>query len=171
MKKVVLIFLSLYFAIVFLMPKVNLYYTLKQFAQQEKVTIVQKSVSDRWFDLKITDADLFYDGINSAHIDTLKILPWIFYNKIVALDIHSGKDIKKMFDFKADSVDVVLSIINPFVAKIDASGNFGKVYGTFNLKSGKLKLICEPTSKFKNSQAFREVFRKTQEGYVHESNL
>ncbi len=171
MKKIVLIFLSLFLAIVFLMPKVNLYYTLKQFAQQEKVTIIQKDLQDRWFDLKVTDADIFYDGINSAHVGTLKILPWIFYNKISALDVESGKDIKKMFDFKAQSVSVVLSILNPFVAKIDASGNFGKVYGTLNLKKGKLKLICEPSNKFKHSQAFREVFRKTKEGYVHESNL
>ena len=171
MKKIVLILLCLYLAIVFLMPKVNLYYTLKQFAAKEKISIVQKNVQDRWFDLKVTDADLFYDGINSAHISSLEIFPWLFYNKIKAVDIHSGKDVRKMFDFKADEVFIVLSVLNPFVATIKAHGNFGEIHGTFDMKVGKLKLICEPSNSFKSSQAFRELFRKKEEGYVHESNI
>ncbi len=171
MKKIVLILFSSYLAIVFLMPKVNLYYTLKQFAVKEKISIMQKNVQDRWFDLKVTDADLFYDGINSAHISSLEIKPWLFYNQIKAVDIYSGKDVKKMFDFKADEVLVVLNILHPFVATIKASGNFGKIDGTFDIKAGKLKLISKPSKHFKTSQAFRELFRKKEEGYVYESNI
>jgi len=170
-KKFLLILGVLYLAIVLLMPKVNLYYTLKKFASDQKITIIQKDVSDRFFDLKISDAKLYYDGIESARIESLNILPWLFYNSLSGVNIKSGNDVKKMFDFKADEVSVVVHIINPFEVSIDAMGNFGQIWGTFFLKESKLRLICEPSSTFKSSQAFRELFQKTDEGYIHESSI
>jgi len=169
MKKVFLVLLSFYLAIVFLMPKVSLYYTLKTLLAQQHVVLQQTKVKDRWFDLKISGLKLYYDGIESAEVETVKILPWLFFNQIKAENLKAGKDVKKMFDFQADEVLIRHSVIAPFVAEISASGNFGKIDGTLELKKGKLKLICEPSKSFHSSSMFRELFRKRDEGYVHES--
>ncbi len=171
MKKFLLLLTSVYLALVLLMPKVQLYYTLKNILSQERVLLTQASVKDRWFDLKIEGLKLFYDGIESATADEVEMLPWLFFNQLSATDVKAGKDVKKMFDFVADKVVLRHSILHPLAVTIDARGNFGTIKGQLDLKKQKVKLICEPTGRFKRSQAFRELFRKGKEGYLYESNI
>ncbi len=169
MRKLLLLAGSIYLALIFLMPKEELFYTLETFLKDQKVMIVKESIKDRLFDLKIKDVKLFYDGIETAQIDNITVKPWLFYNSVVAKNLSSGKDIKKMFDFKGEYVRLVQAFWHPFVAKIEAKGNFGKIWGKIFLKEGKIKLICEPEKSFKRSQIFRELFKKRDEGYVYES--
>ncbi len=169
MKKILFLLLSTYFALVFLMPKEQLFYTLKTFLQKQKITISQDDIKDRWIDLKIEKPKLYYDGIESAIIDSISIKPWLLYNSVSAYDIKSGKDVKKMFNLKDGFAQITQAFWNPFVAKVEAEGNFGKVWGTIELKEGKIKLLCEPSKNFKRSQIFRELFKKRDEGYVYES--
>ncbi len=171
MKKFLLMLFSFYLAIVFLMPKVELYYTLKSFLASEHIALTQQQVKDRWFDLKIDRLKLFYDGIESAEAERVTVVPWLFFNKIAAENVRAGSDLRKMFDFKADEVTIYHSVIAPTEAKISAYGNFGKIEGSVALLKGHIKLICEPTDAFKSSAMFRELFRKRDEGYVHESNI
>jgi len=171
MKKFLLMLGSFYLAILFLMPKTELYYTLKSFLAPQHIVLTQKAVTDRWFDMKIEDLKLYYDGIESAEAQEVEVLPWLLFNRLRAQNVRAGKDLRKMFDFNAEEVLLTHSVIAPLEAKISAHGNFGKIEGSLNLKEGKLKLICEPTKTFKSSSMFRELFRKRDEGYVHESNI
>ena len=169
MKKFLLILFSFLSALVFLMPKTEIYYTLKLFLAPQHIILTQERVKDRWFDLKIENLKLLYDGIESAQVEQLNIVPWLFFNRISAENVHAGKDVRKMFDFNAEQIIVTYSVLSPLEATISANGNFGTIEGSLKLKEGKLKLVCEPTNAFKSSSMFRELFRKQDEGYVHES--
>lgn len=171
MKKFLIIVMSTYIALVLLMPKTELFYTLKKLLQKEHVVMTQEQVHDRWFDLKIEGLKLYYDGIESAKAADVEVAPWLFWNRLVANDVEAGSDLRKMFDFKADRVAVVQSILSPLHASLYAEGNFGTIEGTIDLKAGKVRVVCEPTKRFKNSTAFRELFKKGEEGYVYESLL
>ncbi len=171
MKKFLLLLTSLYLALVLLMPKVELYYTLKNLLHQEHIVLTQETLRDRWFDLKIEGLKLYYDGIESATAEEVELLPWLFFNQLEATGVKAGKDLKKMFDFVAEKIVVRHSVLQPLIASVKAEGNFGLIKGSFDLKTGKLKLLCEPNSRFKRSQAFRELFRKSEEGYIHESTI
>ena len=171
MKKFLAILLSFYLAIVLLMPKVHLYYALKNLLKPEHVVLVQQSVKDRWFDLKIEDLTIYYDGIESARAEHVEVLPWLFFNRLSVSGLHAGKDLRKMFDFKADTVTLTHSVIDPMRVKVHAVGNFGELNGTIDLKAGHVKLLCEPTDTFKRSDAFREFFKKREEGYLYESKI
>jgi hypothetical protein len=171
MKKFLAILVSFYLALVLLMPKVHLYYALKNLLKPEHVVLVQEDVKDRWFDLKITGLRIYYDGIESAEAEEAHIVPWLFFNRLSITDLRAGKDLKKMFDFKADTVTLTHSVIDPMHVKLKADGNFGRISGSIDLKAGQVKLLCEPTDSFKRSDAFRELFRKREEGYVYESKL
>jgi len=171
MRKFLILLLSTYLALIFLMPKVNLYYTLKQQLQREHVTMTQERLQDRWFDLKIEGMKLYYDGIESADAERVEVLAWLLFNRIEAEGVRAGKDLRKLFDFRADRVVVIHSVIHPTEAALHAEGNFGTVSGKLNLKSGKIHLTIEPSARFRQSAAFRELFRKSGEGYIYESTL
>ncbi len=171
MKKFLLLLFSLYLALVFLMPKVELWYTLKHYLQPQRIVLTQKSVKDMLWALKIEDMTLLYDGIESARAEKVTVIPWLFYNAVKVENLSAGKDVRKMFDFKAENLDLTYSVVSPFRVNVEAEGNFGTIHGALFLKTGRLKLVCEPTPRFKSSTMFREMFRKTDEGYVHESSI
>ncbi len=171
MRKFLLILGSFYLATVLLMPKTNLYYTLKHYLKQEHIVVTQQGVKDRWFDLKIEGMKIYYDGIESASLRSVTVWPWLLYNRIHATDVAAGKDLKKMFDFQASDVTISHTVTDPMHVHITAEGNFGSIEGSLDIKAGKLKLICMPTESFRRSVAFREIFRKTEEGFVHESDI
>ncbi len=171
MKKFFLILFSFYLAVVLLMPKVHLYYALKKVLASEHVMLMQDRVKDRWFDLKIEGLHIYYDGIDAAQAEDVSVWPWLFYNRIRLSGLEAGKDLRKMFDFKAEAVHVTHSVIDPMHVRLYAEGNFGQISGSVDLREGRVKLLCEPTDAFRGSDAFRELFRKSEEGYVYESKI
>jgi len=171
MRKVFLFIAIFYLGFILFMPKVNLYYTLESFAKKEHVEIKEGSLKDRWIDLDIKDATVFYDGIASVKAGEARIAPWIFYNKITALDISPTKEIKKMFDAKADSITLTYSILDYKHIMIEAEGDFGVIHGTVDVIAQKLRILLEPSAKFKNNKLVKQYFKKEEEGLVYESKL
>jgi hypothetical protein len=171
MKKILLFILFFYLGAVLFMPKINLYYTLEGLLKKEHVEIKEGRLVDRWIDLKIEDATIFYDGIASVKMDDLTISPWLFYNKIVAQNIQPTTDIKRMINVKATEVEISYGVMDYQSIMIEAKGDFGLLHGTLNIFDRNLRLILEPSAKFKHHDIVRRYFKKEEEGLVYESKL
>lgn len=171
MRKILLFIVVLLLGIVLFMPKVNLYYTLENFAKKEHVEIKEGSLKDRWIDLDIKDATILYDGIASLNLKELTITPWLFYNKVTALGVSPTKEIKSMFDVNADKVLLTYSVLDYKRIMIEAEGDFGKIHGALDVVEKKVRLILAPSAKFKNNNIVRQYFKKEEEGLVYESKL
>ena len=163
--------LFLYVGLVLFMPKVNLYYTLENFAKKELIEIKEGSLKDRWLDLDIKEAVVSYDGIASVQADEVKISPWIFYNKVTALGVAPTKEVEKLFDARADEVILTYSVLDYKHIMISAHGNFGEIEGTLDMFAQKMRLILDPSEKFKNNTLVKQYFKKEEEGLVYESKL
>ena len=171
MRKIILFITMFLFGIVLFMPKVNLYFTLENFAKKEHVEVKEGTLKDRWIDLNIKDATIFYDGIASLNANELTIAPWLFYNKVTALGISPTKEIKSMFDVNADKVSLIYSVLDHKYIMIEAEGDFGQIEGTLDVIEQKVRLILTPSQKFKNNTLVRQYFKKEEEGLVYESKL
>ncbi len=171
MKKILSFIVMFYMGLILFMPKINLYYTLENFAKQEHVSVQEGSIKDRWIDLLITDATLFYDGIASAKVASLTFKPWIVYNRISATDIKPAKALEKMLDVKAESVVVTYAIWNYKQVTIEAVGDFGLIHGFMDILTQTVHLVLEPSAKFKNNTLVRQYFKKEKEGLVYESKF
>ncbi len=171
MKKIILFIVVFYLGFVLFMPKVNLYYTLENFVKKEHVEIKEGTLKDRWIDLDIKDATVFYDGIASLEAKELRISPWLFYNKVTATGVSPTKEIKRMFDASAKKVTLTYSLLAYKTIMIEAEGDFGTLHGTLDVIKQKVHLILEPSAKFKNNTIVRQYFKKEEEGLVYESKL
>jgi hypothetical protein len=171
MKKIIIFFLIFYVAFVALMPKENLYYTLKNKLKQERVTIAEESLSDNLISLKAKDVSIFYDGIESVNADEFSVLPLIIYNKIEASNVGASQDLKSMFGFSAEFVEITYALWDYKNANILASGDFGDIEGTFDVTSGELRLVLEPSLEFEKSPMISQYFKKSEEGYIYESKI
>ncbi len=171
MKKIVLIVSLFYLGFVLFMPKINLYYTLENIAKKEHIMIEEGAIKDRWVDLHIEDATLFYDGIASLKAREMTLLPWIVYNKITLKDVTPAKAVEKMLQTKAEEVTLTYSLLSYKAIMIAAHGDFGELDGTLNLLEQKIRIVLHPSNAFKNHQIVREYFKKQEEGFVYESKL
>jgi len=171
MKKFLILLSVFFIAIITLMPKENLYYTLKNKLKEQRVTINEEHLSDNLISLKGEGISIFYDGIESVNADNFSITAWGIYNKIDAVNVGASNDLKKMFEFSADEVEITYAVWNYKKAVIAASGDFGTIDGTFELSSGTLKLLLEPSAAFEKSPMIRQYFKKSEEGYTYESKI
>lgn len=171
MKKLVILFAVFYIAFITLMPKENLYYTLKNKLKDERITMTEESINDDFISLKGKKVSIFYDGIESVEADEFSVMALGFYNKIDASNVGAAKDLKNMFGFSADDVEITYAVWNYKIATITASGDFGSIDGTFELASGTLKLLLDPSLEFEKSSIIRQYFKKSEEGYIYESKI
>ncbi|OQX72734.1 MAG: hypothetical protein B6D59_07640 [Campylobacteraceae bacterium 4484_4] len=171
MKKAILILTSFLVAFVLLMPKEQLYYTMKRLLNEEHIQLTQKSVSDRWFLLHLEGVSLLYDGIKSVKAERADIWPWLLYNRLCVEKITPYPAIRKFLPASAQKAVITYTPFYPMKVLIHSEGDFGEMEGAFNLKEGRLHLLLHPTQTFSKSSVVRENFKKTDEGYLHESNL
>ncbi len=171
MKKFLLVLLFFYLGFVLFMPKINLYYTLENFAKKEHVEIKEGVLKDRWWDLKIDEAKVYYDGISSFVAAHATIVPWIVYNRVHLSDVRPSKELERILRVHAKSVILTHSLLDYKHLLIEAEGDFGLLHGTLDLMARQVKLILEPSEKFKNHSMVRQYFKKGEEGLVYESKL
>ena len=171
MKKFILLLIVLYVAIITLMPKENLYYTLKNRLKEQQVTLSESELKDNLISLKADNVIVSYDGIESVDVESFSILPLIFYNKLTATNVSATASLKSMFKYSADEVQLTYKIWNYKSVDIDASGDFGDIHGSLDVLSGELKLNIEPSLEFEKNSLLRQYFKKSDEGYIHESKI
>jgi hypothetical protein len=153
------------------MPKENLYYTLLNILKKERVAITQESLSDNLISLKGENISIFYDGIESVKADSFSFLPLMIYNRFDAAGVRASKELKKMFKFSADKVEITYAVWDYKSAKIYAEGDFGTVEGTLDLLGQRIKLLLDPSPEFERSPMIRQYFKKSEEGYIYESKI
>jgi len=171
MKKFLIILTVFYLAFIALMPKENLYYTLLNILKKERVVITQESLSDNLISLKGENISIFYDGIESVAADSFSVLPLLIYNKFEAAGVRASKELKKMFRFSADTVNITYAVWDYKNAHIYAEGDFGTVEGTLDILEQKIKLLLDPSPAFEKSPMLRQYFKKSEEGYIYESKI
>lgn len=171
MKKTLLFILLLLMALIALMPKENLYFTLVNMLSKERIGLNQAAISDQWYRLKLQDLKLSYDGIESAQAEVVSIMPLLVFNTIHATNVEASESFKKMFPFVAENVDIHYALWNYKEASISAQGDFGVLRGAANLLDRNIKLVLEPSQTFSKNPMLRQYFKKTEEGYVYESKF
>ncbi len=171
MKKILIALVFFLLGAILFMPKVNLYYTLENLLEKEHVVIKEGALKDRWIDLSIKEAVIFYDGIASVEASAITITPWIFYDKVTMHDVHPTPAIAKMFNAKANHVVLTYSVLDYKHILIEAEGDFGQLHGTLNVIAQKIHLVLEPSETFKHNSLVKEYFKKQEEGLVYESKL
>ena len=171
MKKILLSLVVFYIALIVLMPKKELYYTLNDVLKSNLIEISQKSLHDKLFFLEIKDVELYYDKAKVADIKKIDIIPFIFFNKATILNIELADSVKNILNFKAKELKLTYNIFGFSKIYIASNGTFGELEGEFDLKSKKLFLKLTPSKEFENDKNINKFFKKTENGYIHESSI
>ena len=168
MKKAIVVIISIYLSLVFFMPKKELIYTGLNTLSKQMINFEIEEANDFWFFADFKNTTIIYDKMRVANIEDMKLLPYLFYNKLILTTLEPKGSFRNMLDVVVLNATLTYSVINPFKADIEAKTTIGEINGEFDIKSFKLRLVLTPNQKFKTFK-YKNYFRKTKGGYIYES--
>ncbi|MCK4440962.1 MAG: hypothetical protein KAU90_03090, partial [Sulfurovaceae bacterium] len=88
-------FLLLIFLVIF-SPKERIYYLLEKELAKNDIVISHEKFSDNLLGFTISDADIYVKDIKMAHIKSLDLYIFFFYNKLTIDSVHTDKGIQNI---------------------------------------------------------------------------
>lgn len=132
-------------ALMYFTPKSSIYYFLEQQLKPHSIVVSSEDVRDSGFSLNISNADLSYKSIESAHISDTDISMFILYNSVSFKDITLNSVGKSFIPIHIESGDITYSLFNPLNIKASSVGEFGEALSSFNILDRKLHVELKPS--------------------------
>ncbi|WP_457744494.1 hypothetical protein [Sulfurimonas sp.] len=151
-------------ALMYFMPKKNVYYLVEKELQTNNIVISHEKVIDTGLSLKLTNLDVSMESIESAHIGSVDISLFGLYNTVEVKNIKLTTVASSILPVKINDVNIKYSILNPLNVTLNAVGGFGSVRGYANILDRNITLILKP------SKTMKQKYRTTLYGLRKKSN-
>lgn len=154
MKKIFKLFLYTFVFLAFFLyflPKESFYNLLEKELEKNQIIVSNEIKDDKAFSLIVSNADIFYQGINGAKIDEMRFETYLFYTNIRLKNINILESLSSFVPTPIDEVVISHSIFNFYKIEIESKGIFGELTGDINLFTKELKLELNASDKMKTS--------------------
>jgi hypothetical protein len=149
-------------------PKVELYYLLEKSLKKRNIIISNETITDKWYGLKIENADLNVAGAKVAKIAQLDFNFFLFYNTLKIEEVKMDKSLSNIAPKEIKYFSATYSILNPLKVKLDAEGSFGVLDGNIALKNRKVEILFPVTKEIKTIKKFLK--KNKEKGWFYETN-
>jgi hypothetical protein len=154
--------------VLYFIPKTNLYYQLEHKLQPHGIIIHNEHVDDMWFWLRITDAQLFVQKIESLHVKNTRIMLFGGYNRINLEGITLAPTLGQFIPKDITVTTLHYALYNPFKVSGTALGDFGKAKITIDLYDGVVEVKLDASDLMKSDySATLHNFTKDKKGAYH----
>jgi len=160
-------FLTIFF-VIYLSPKQQLYFFLEEKLQLNNIVIYQEKIEPLNTGIWLKDGMVSYNKIFIGLFGSITINTYLFRTTIVVDSFLIDKDFETFIPSNIEHIELSHSFINPLNVIIEAKGEFGKLSGTYDFVSGKLKLKLMPSDIMKTKKASLKLLTKTKDGYRYE---
>ncbi len=167
-KKFFILLFIAWFALLFFMPKQELYYTLEKELAQQGVEINEESINEGIFSLTINNASVYVKGIKIATIEKVSFFTLLFYTKAEIDNLLLDDSLKAMAPQHTDKVLLTHSLLSVWTVPIHAEGSFGVVDGYADLKARKVRLNFIET---KEIDSIKSQLKKDKKGWYYETSF
>ncbi|RXI30790.1 hypothetical protein [Arcobacter defluvii] len=172
MKKILKFFMYLFAFILFFMiflPKESLYNLLEKELEQKQIIISDEIRDEKLLSLNVSNANIFFEGINIAKVDSFNFMSLFLYTKIELTNISLIDSFTSFAPSPIDKIDIRHSILNPNKIYMEAFGLFGEMKAEINILNRVLKVELNASKQMKNSYSkLLKYFKYENERYVYE---
>ena len=154
MKKIFKLFLYVFVFLAFFicfLPKESFYNLLEKELEKNQIIVSNEIKDDKAFSFVVSNAEIFYQGINGAKIDEMRFQTYLFYTNVSLKNINILESLSSFIPTPIDEVVISHSIFNFYKIKIKSKGIFGELTGDINLFTKELKLELNASDKMKTS--------------------
>lgn len=172
MKKLFKLFLYCLLFVFFtliLLPKASLYNLLEQELSKQNIVISNEIRDEKLLNLKLSDAKIYYKGIEGANIQSINFLSVLVYSKIEVDNIKLLQSLSSFFPPYIENIIIKHSLLDYRNITIYSLGDFGVLYGNIDILNRTLILELEASSKMKREYSKVLKQMKLEEGkYIYE---
>jgi hypothetical protein len=166
-KKLLIILISIWIAIIVFMPKKELYYLLEHQIVKYNVKLNEKTITDTLFGLDLNKVDVYMSGINLAQISNIKFITFLFYNKVNLNQLKIDNSLKSVVPLNIKDINITYSIVSPMQLDISADGDFGEVKGYLDIN----RTIHLDFIKVGNIKSLKKELKKNKNGWYYENRI
>lgn len=166
-------FLFFMVSLMYLTPKVNIYYFIEKELKPHGVIISSENVQDKAYFLDVENLNISYKEIQSVKVENLSCYIFAIYNKITVNDIKLASALGSFVPINIQKLNVEYSIFNPLNIVANASGDFGEAKASFNIAEYSLHLDLKPSKiMIKSHQNTLKQLKKTENGeYTYDQSF
>ena len=149
-------------------PKHELYYFLEKKLKEKNIIISNETITDTWYGIKLTDADIYANGVKMAKVAELNFNFFFLYNTLTVKEIKIDKAFQTMAPKEVHDLNAKYSIINPLKITLTGDGSFGTLDGAVTLHKKKVEILFPVAKELKSVKKFLK-HDKTK-GWYYETN-
>jgi hypothetical protein len=152
-------------ALIYFMPKLNLYYAFEKELQNYKVVFVEGAKQDKGFSLALDNIEVFYDSINIAKAQHVKLNTFFIYNSLDIKNIRLMGLASSVVPTYIQQIDAHYTILNPLNVVANAYGEFGSASISLNLIDKNITINLKPSKlMLQKYKMTLNNFKKTEDG-------
>lgn len=167
-KNIFLVLIILWLSLIVFTPKRSIYYTLEKELALKGVKINEANIVDGFFSLKIEGLEVYFKGINIAHIKEVNLFTLLAFSSLDIQSIKLNESFKAMLPEEIKTLHISHRIDKPFVIPIDINGSFAKIQGEANIKKRKVRLNFVSTY---DIEILKRFLKKDKEGWYYETSF
>lgn len=141
--------------LVYFMPKESIYFLAEKKLEKYNVVISKEVISDNGFSLKLKNGKIFYNSIESAIVDSMKIKVFLLYNSVNIQNVYLSSMASSFVPLHIDSINIRYSVFNPLNIVLSANGEFGEATGKIGVLDKNISIVLTPSElmlkKYKNT--------------------
>lgn len=171
--KIVAYILFFLLALVYFLPKSNLYYLAEHELQKQKVVISDEKITENIFSLELQNAKLSYAGVDATTIAKSKIKLFGFYNRVTFQDLNLSSMASSFVPLHVDSLEVKYTILNPLKVYLHSKGAFGEADAILYINDRNVTVLLKPSSLMQKEYAnsMRQLKKNKNGEYEYAKNF
>jgi hypothetical protein len=167
-RRVSLLLIAAWLAVILLAPKEQLYYLLERQLSRQGVVLGGEQFHWRPLGFKITNAKIYFQGIEVGRVPEARFWTLLAYSELRTGPLLLSPEIRKFLDLKLTRARLIHEIWHPRTLLIDAEGDFGHLRGSIDLQRRLLHLRLDKTGKI---DGLKRYFKRDKEGWVYEQKF
>ena len=167
-KKFFLWFFLVGFAVLFFMPKAELYYALERELAKQDIRLNEGSIEQGVLYLTVRDVTVYAKGIELAKIESIHFFTLLGYSTLELKQIVVDDLLKSKVPSPTEKVSVSHSIFSPLGLTLDANGTFGEAQGEVSLLEGSLRVNLVEA---KEISTLKPYLKQDEEGWYYETSF
>jgi hypothetical protein len=167
-KKIFIVLLITWFALLVFMPKQKIYYALEKELAKNEIKINEKSIEEGFFSLTLKQVSVYVKGVKIATIEEVDFFTLLFYTKVEVNSLLLDDSLKSMAPQQTDKALFSHTFSAPLKVSLNAEGSFGVIEGGVDLKE---RIIHINFTETKEIEMIRSKLNKDEKGWAYETSF
>lgn len=167
-KQLLFLCVIIWFGLVILMPKQELYYKLEEALLTQEIALNEEKIEEGFFGLSLKNVSVYAKGIYVARIEEVNLFTLLFYSSAEITGLRVDDALKTMVPQETQKAVLGHSVFSPFSVSVEAVGSFGTMTGDIDLNERKIHLDFNES---KNIEMLKPQLKKGEKGWIYETSF